>query len=134
MEAKDSPQASTVLTDTWERIERTTIDVGIMERATNAAVVSCDLGWNDVGSWASLYEILAHDSNDNVILGSGEHLAIDACGCLIHSSKRLVVCLGVQDLVVVDTEDALLVLPRDRAQQVSDIVKLLQQNEQNRYL
>jgi len=132
--AADSSEADDVLANTWEHIERTSIDVGIMEKAVNAAVVSCDLGWNDVGSWASLYDILPRDGNGNVVFGGGEHLELDTQGSLIFSSKRLVVCLGIQDLVVVDAEDALLVLPRERAQQVSDIVKLLQQQHRDQYL
>jgi mannose-1-phosphate guanylyltransferase len=126
--------AGTILSNTWNQIERTTIDVGIMEKVTNAAVVSCDMGWNDVGSWASLYDILPHDLNDNVILGTGEHLETDSQNCLIHNNGRLVVSLGVHDLIVVDTGDALLILPRERAQEVGDVVKQLQQKNLAKYL
>lgn len=132
--ASESGDAGAILNNTWSQIERTTIDVGIMEKATNAAVVSCDLGWNDVGSWASLYDMLPHDSNHNVILGNGEHLEIDTRDCLIHSSTRLVVSLGVHDLIIVDTDDALLILPRERAQEVGDLVRGLQQNNLVKYL
>ncbi|MCE5258732.1 MAG: mannose-1-phosphate guanylyltransferase [Chloroflexi bacterium] len=129
-----SADEAAVLATTWGYIERTTIDVGIMEHATNAAVVSSDLGWNDIGSWASLYDILPHDFNDNVIMGDGEHYEIDTQNCLVYSDKRLVVSLGLQDLVIVDTDDALLVLPRDQAQQVSELVKQLRQHKMTNYL
>lgn len=132
--AAPETDADAILNNVWSRIERTTIDVGIMEKATSAAVVSCDLGWNDVGSWASLYDMLPHDVNENVILGNGEHLEIDTHNCLIHSSTRFVASLGVHDLIIVDTGDALLILPRERAQEVGDLVKRLRQSNLVKYL
>ncbi|MHB9034164.1 MAG: mannose-1-phosphate guanylyltransferase [Anaerolineae bacterium] len=132
--ALGTPDEAAVIDTVWPQIDKITIDVGIMEHAENAAVVSGDLGWNDIGSWASLYELLPHDGNGNVNLGAGEHLEIDSHNCLISSSGRMVVSLGVQDLVIVDTGDALLVLPRDRAQEVSGLVKTLKQLNLEKYL
>jgi mannose-1-phosphate guanylyltransferase len=132
--SSESVNADEILRNTWNQIERTTIDVGIMEKATNAAVVSCDLGWNDVGSWASLYDILPHDIDENVILGTGEHLEVDTQNCLVYRSGRFVVSLGVKDLIIVDTGDALLILPRERAQEVGDLVRKLQKDNLVKYL
>jgi mannose-1-phosphate guanylyltransferase len=88
-------------------------------------VIPCDLGWNDVGSWASLCDILAHDAEDNVVLGSGQHVGLDTVNSLIYSEGRLVATIGLEEMIVVDTGDALLVLPKSRAQDVGALVKRL---------
>jgi mannose-1-phosphate guanylyltransferase len=111
-----------------------TIDVGIMERASDVAVIPCDLGWSDVGSWASLFDILPHDSQDNVLVGEGHHLGLDTSGSLIYSAGRLIATVGLKDMIVVDTGDALLVLPKSRAQDVSALVKELRARGLKRYL
>ena len=118
----------------WEEIERVTIDVGIMERATNVAIIPCDLGWNDVGSWASLLDILPHDADDNVVLGGGTHVGLGTTNSLIHTGERLVATIGLEDMVVVDTGDVVLVLPRSRAQEVSALVKELRARGLDAYL
>ncbi|NLV73621.1 MAG: NTP transferase domain-containing protein [Chloroflexi bacterium] len=128
-----SASPSEVLT-LWEAIPRNTIDEGIMERVQGAAVVSCDLGWSDIGSWASLYEVLAKDEAGNVSTGGGEHLAIDSHNCLVYSRDRLVATIGLEGMIVVDTGDAVLVMPSERAQQVSDLVKLLKAQQRERFL
>jgi mannose-1-phosphate guanylyltransferase len=118
----------------WEDITPLTIDVGIMERASDVAVIPCDLGWSDVGSWASLFDILPHDSQDNVLVGEGHHLGLDTSGSLIYSAGRLIATVGLKDMIVVDTGDALLVLPKSRAQDVSALVKELRARGLKRYL
>jgi len=83
------------------------------------------MGWNDIGSWAAMHEVLPKDDEDNVVLGDGLYVGLDTSGSIIASSKRLVATIGLEDMIVIDTPDALLVLPRDRAQQVSELVKTL---------
>jgi mannose-1-phosphate guanylyltransferase len=117
----------------WELIPRDTIDVGIMERADQVAVVPCDMGWDDIGSWAALADILPHDSEDNVIMGSTRHVGLDTTRSLVYS-KRLVATIGLEDFIIVDTDDALLVLPKSRAQDVSALVKELRARGLERYL
>jgi mannose-1-phosphate guanylyltransferase len=120
----------------WPQIKPETIDYGIMEKSDRVAVLSAEnLGWNDVGSWDSLFEVLQSDEKCNIILGSN-HVGLDSSGTLICSEKsdRLIVTIGVQDLVIVDTEDALLVCPREEAQKVREIVKLLKDTDKNQYL
>ncbi|MGC9359978.1 MAG: mannose-1-phosphate guanylyltransferase [Anaerolineae bacterium] len=109
----------------WESIAPITIDVGIMERARQVAVVPCDMGWNDVGSWASVYDMLPHDDDGSACLECEDLITIESRGNLVHAPQKLVTAIGVEDLVIVDTPDALLILPRARAQQVSELVKLL---------
>jgi mannose-1-phosphate guanylyltransferase len=83
------------------------IDYAIMEGAHDMAVIPVDMGWSDIGSWATLFEVLERDQNGNVIRGEG-HITIDTTDSLIFS-KRRVVTIGLEDMVIVDTDDALLV-------------------------
>jgi mannose-1-phosphate guanylyltransferase len=118
----------------WDKITPTTIDVGIMEHARNVAVVPSDMGWNDVGSWAAIHEIRAKDTAGNVVMGDGPAHLVDTRNSLVLSDGRLVTVVGIEDIVIVDTPDALLVIPRDRAQEVSQLVKDLASRGLERYL
>jgi len=109
----------------WESITPVTIDVGIMEQARHVAVVPCDMGWNDVGSWATVYAMLPHDENGSALMACEDLASIESAGNLVYAPNKLVATIGVENLIIVDTPDALLVLPRARAQRVSDLVKLL---------
>ena len=109
----------------WEQVRPVTIDVGIMEAARKVAVVPCEMGWSDVGSWEALHGILPRDAQENVVLGSGKHVGIGTTNSLVYSDTRLVTTIGLDDVVIVDTEDALLVMPKKRAQEVSGLVKSL---------
>jgi mannose-1-phosphate guanylyltransferase len=103
------------------------IDYGVLERAGNVVGVACDeFGWNDVGSWNAVYELLPRDKNANA--ARSELLCSDSKGNYIDCGKKLVALLGVKDLIIVDTPDALLIADRHRAQQVGTIVKLLEKN------
>ncbi len=116
------PQARAI----WEEIRPVSIDVGIMEHAERVAVVPAEMGWSDVGSWAAIYDVSEKDVDGNVQIGAGERLQIDTRNTLVHSSPgRMVATVGVDDLVIVDTGDALLVLHRDRAQDVGKLVERL---------
>jgi mannose-1-phosphate guanylyltransferase / mannose-6-phosphate isomerase len=99
------------------------IDYAVMEKTTAAAMLPIDVGWNDVGSWSSLWELAPRDKAGNYT--SGDTLLEDTTDCYVHSDKSLVATIGVKDLIIVDTPDALLVADRARAQDVSKIVKRL---------
>ncbi len=101
------------------------IDVAILEKTSNAAVVPFVAGWNDVGSWSTVSELIDKDDNGNSILG--EAIVHNTANCLIHAQRRLVVGLGVEDLVIIDTPDALLVSAKDEAQNVPKIVEGLRE-------
>jgi len=111
----------------WQTITPESIDVGIMEKAKKVAVVPVDIGWNDVGSWTAIYEISQVDENNNAIIG-GDHLTFDTTGCLIQGNGRLIATIGLNDIVIVDTGDALLVCAKDKAQDVKNVVSWLQKN------
>jgi mannose-1-phosphate guanylyltransferase len=102
-----------------------TIDVGIMERAPNVATIPAAFGWSDIGSWAELWELAQRDASGNVALGAGQVLLDHARGNLVYADGRAVALVGVDDLVVVETHDAVFVCPRDRAQDVKLIVERL---------
>ena len=101
------------------------IDYAVMEKTTKAAVVPLESDWSDVGSWHALWESYERDANDNATYG--DVIAEDCTGCYIHANKRLVVAVGVKDQVIIETADAILVAPRDRTQEVKDIVTKLKQ-------
>jgi mannose-1-phosphate guanylyltransferase/mannose-6-phosphate isomerase len=103
------------------------IDHALMEKTQSAAVVPCEIGWSDVGSWAALWEIGKQNDKGNVI--HGDVVLHDVENSYIRSEKRLISAVGVRDLVIVETEDAILVAPRDRAQEVKAIVTELDRNE-----
>jgi mannose-1-phosphate guanylyltransferase len=128
------PETHTVLTSMpLERIDEVyglapqeTIDVGIMERAPNVATIPADFGWSDIGSWAELWELSQRDDDGNAV--RGKVLLTDSHGNLVHAEGRTVALVGVDDLVVVETADAVFVCKRDRAQDVRLIVQRLQQD------
>ena len=112
-----------VLERVWENVDKETIDYGIMEHARDVAVVPVHIDWNDIGSWGTLMELLEADENGNVL--AGEHVTLETRNTLVYSPKKLVATIGLEDLIIVETDDALLICPRDRSQDVRDIVDAL---------
>ncbi|HOR00658.1 MAG TPA: mannose-1-phosphate guanylyltransferase [Anaerolineae bacterium] len=113
------------LAQVWGEITPVSIDVGIMERADDVVVVPADMGWSDVGSWASLADIMAANEEGNVVLGRSEHLGLDTRNSLIYAPGRTVATIGVDDLIVVDAGDVILICPKSRAQDVKQLVEQL---------
>lgn len=99
------------------------IDYAVMEKSDQVAVIPLSAGWNDVGSWSALWDVAGKDEFGNAI--KGDVLAIDSSNSYIHSSNKLVAVIGVQDLVVVETDDAVMVAAKDRVQDVKAIVDKL---------
>ncbi|HEY8129463.1 MAG TPA: mannose-1-phosphate guanylyltransferase/mannose-6-phosphate isomerase [Hyphomicrobium sp.] len=111
------------------------IDYAVMEKTREAAILPIDVGWNDVGSWSSLWDIAPRDEKGNFI--KGEAVLEDTSDCYVHSEKSIVSTIGVKDLVIVNTPDALLVADKSRTQDVSKIVARLKQSnrkEQEQHL
>jgi mannose-1-phosphate guanylyltransferase len=112
-------------------LENISVDYAILERATRAEgpprvfEIPAEIGWSDIGSWAAVYELLAKQSGANIFAGEGH--AIEAEGNFFWSPSKFVAAIGVRDLVIVETPDALLICPRDRAQDVAKIVKSLEE-------
>jgi mannose-1-phosphate guanylyltransferase len=115
--------------EVFPTLESVSIDVGVMEKAEGLAVIPGDFGWNDVGSWQSAWELAERDASGNAVGPNG--IAIEAKGNLavsLGTSKKTIALVGVEDLVVVETDDAVLVIPRDRAQDVRLIVDALKKS------
>jgi mannose-1-phosphate guanylyltransferase len=125
--AKRGDEAAALAT-TFPTLPSISIDHGVMEKASRLAVVPGSFGWNDVGSWESAWELAAKDGAGNAMPAGS--VAVDARGNLVRDlttggGKRVYALVGVSDLVVVETDDAVLVIPRDRAQDVREVVKAL---------
>lgn len=132
----DSPQRENVLVVEWPQIQPETIDFGIMEKAQQVAVIpASQLGWSDVGSWDSLFEVSPLDAQGNIVLGAN-FLGIDTSSTLVvgKTQDRLIVTIGMQDLIVIDSGDALLICPKDAAQKVKEVVNRLKQAKMENYL
>jgi mannose-1-phosphate guanylyltransferase len=114
-----------VLDRAWSQMPKLSIDYAIMEGARDMAVIPVDMGWSDVGSWATLCEVLESDQNGNIQRGNGHsHITVDTKNTLIIS-KRRVVTIGLEDTVIVDSGDVVLVCCRDHSQEVRAVVEQL---------
>ena len=111
------------------------VDYAVMEKTELTAMLPIDVGWNDIGSWSSLWDVAPHDAEGNFV--NGDALLLDTHNCYVHSERSLVSTIGVNDLIIVDTPDALLVADKSRSQEVSTIVKRLKlsnRKEQEQHL
>ncbi len=116
----------------WHALESETLDFGIMERAAHVAMIPLDAGWSDVGSWTALYALMPHDAHANAV--QGNHIGVNTRTSLIYGERRLIATIGLEDMIVVDTEDALLICPQAHAQDVKKIVDELKRRKANEYL
>lgn len=122
----------------YPRLENISVDFAVMEPATRTSgaksiyVLPAKVGWSDIGSWAAVYELLAPKPGTNV--SAGASFTIDAEGNFFWSPKKFVAAIGVRDLVLVETDDAVLMCPRDRSQDVGKIVKWLEQKRKKELL
>jgi len=101
------------------------IDYGVMEKSSRVQVVPVEMGWSDVGSWSSLPEVVEADDSGSVCVNAHGHVSLDSSGCLIYVDSKVVATVGVHNLIVVSTPDALLICDRDRAQDVKKVVEEL---------
>jgi len=109
--------------DLFERCPDISVDYAVMEKAENSAVVEGGFGWNDIGSWKAISELYESDASGNRI--QGKAVLVDSHNCFVQGDKRLVAAVGVNNLVIVDTGDAVLVADQDRAQEVKQVVSQL---------
>jgi len=120
-----TPAEAEVLERLWPQAPRVSIDYGVMEHAERVAVVPLDVGWNDVGDWSALRQVLPADSEGNIVV-VGDHLGVNTSDTLLYGgTDRLIVTIGVKDLIVVDTGDVLMICHRDEAQNVKAVVEQL---------
>jgi len=128
LEAKDRQEIGRV----FREIPATSIDYALMERARGVLMNEGDFGWSDLGSWVALADIWPRDEAGNSV--RGESLLMDAHRCLVYSPSRLAAVVGLDDIIVVDTKDALLICRRDRDQAVKDIIESLRKRGEKKYL
>ena len=135
-EAWDTSNRDDVVKEHWTPLKSQTIDYGIMEKAERVTVLPAGgLGWSDVGSWDSLFEVLFPDFDGNIRMNA-QNLTLDTHNTLIYSNsdERLIVTIGVDDFVIVDAEDVLMICKTDQAQKVRDVVEHLKKHKQEKYL
>jgi len=113
-------------------LQKIAIDYAIYEKAERLAVVPANLGWSDIGTWASLKDVLDDNNGTNHI--RGEHVGLMTENCLVFAKDRLIATLGVSDLIIVDAGDCILVAHRDKSQEVKDLVDLMRRSGKERYL
>jgi mannose-1-phosphate guanylyltransferase len=113
------------IADVYEEVESVSIDYGVMEKSDKVQVVPVEMGWSDVGSWSALPEVADADEKGTVSVNVAGHVAIDSSNCLVYGDGRMVATVGVDNLIVVATQDALLICNRDRAQDVKKVVEEL---------
>ncbi len=111
----------------YPQLESESVDYGIMEKAENVLVIPAEFGWNDVGTWDALDDISEPDQDGNVI--RGDHLGIDSHHCIVYGDKRLIATVGIQNLIIVDTGDALLVCDKNNTQDVKSVVEELKRRQ-----
>jgi mannose-1-phosphate guanylyltransferase len=132
--AVDTPEFEETLDSAWDNVKGTSVDFAIMEHAENITVIPVDIGWNDIGSWSALFDVLKLDRNGNHFKGkSPDKVNLDTKNTLVYSEK-LTVTIGVEDLIIVETPDALLICHKDRTEDVKEVVNLLLRNKNYKYL
>lgn len=121
-----------VIKSEFSKMPDQSIDYGIMEKANDIYVIPCMLGWDDVGSWTALERIDDLDDNGNVIRGNT--INIDTKRCIIESNGKLIATLGVEDLIIVETEDVTLICKKEKAQEIKSLIRELKIQKLEKYL
>ena len=121
-----------IIAEVYSNLESISIDYGVMEKSKIAVVIPSDFGWNDVGSWSALHELLEKDESGNLV--QGKCLTLETRDTIIHGRDKLIATLGVDGLVIVDTKDAILVTRKDKCQDVKKIVERLEKEGMDEYL
>jgi mannose-1-phosphate guanylyltransferase/mannose-6-phosphate isomerase len=110
----------------FEKCRSESIDYAVMEKTRDALVLPLDAGWSDVGSWSSLFDALPADEDGNVL--QGDVMVYDTHDCYVHSTSRLVAAVGMDDHIIVETKDAILVAPKERVQDVKELVAMIKKS------
>lgn len=131
-DALGTPQEAKVFDEIYDEFPSISVDYAILEHAHNIHVIPASIGWNDLGSWASLHEIMEKDEAGNAVVG--DFIGVDTHNCLIHSKGRLVATVGLENMVVVDTGDVVMILPAERSQDVKALLDELKKQGKEKYL
>jgi len=126
--ALGTPEQNSTIDRVYQQIKSISIDYGVMEKAKNVVVLRGQFRWNDLGSWDEVYKLLPKDQDYNATNGN-QHVLLDSNGCLVDVPGKTVAAIGLRDLMIVETEDALLLCPRSRAQEVKELVELMKRRK-----
>lgn len=129
MKIKDSVKNGNfaeVLEKEFPEMDKNSIDYAVLENEPDVAVIPLKMQWSDVGSWTALKETLVGDNKEHLVNVKGEHLDFDSENLLVYGSEKLITTIGVKDLIIVDTPDAILIADKNKSQLVSDVVKKLE--------
>jgi mannose-1-phosphate guanylyltransferase len=130
-----TPAYSRALAEIYPRLQSISVDYAVMEPASRGNgrervfMLPAKVGWSDIGSWAAVHELLARKKGENV--SEGHSFTLDASGNFLWSRKKFIAAIGIQDLIIVETDDALLLCPRERAQDVGKVVKWLEEKRRD---
>ncbi len=127
-----TPEEAGELARVYKSFPSISIDYAILEKSEKVLVIPADIGWSDIGSWSALHELMSFDGQTNVVVG--RHVELDTHNCLIHGGSRLIATVGLDNMVVVDTEDVLLIVPKGRSQDVKMLLDKLEAQDKTEYL
>ncbi|MBU0974619.1 NTP transferase domain-containing protein [Patescibacteria group bacterium] len=133
----NSKEFHSSLKSIYDQAETISIDYAISEKADNLVLIPGDFGWDDVGDWKIVYDLEKKDSEGNVVIGDQEPkniIMVDSSNNLIQTNGRLVSLVGVEDMIVIDTEEILLIMPKSKSQDVKKIVSKLKEEKKQKYL
>ena len=133
-EAMGSPEEAVVVPRVYRKLASISIDYGVMEKADNVFMLRGNFGWSDVGSWDALWEISSKDIKGNAALNHSQTILENSEGSLIYNPHKLTALVGVKDLIIVETKDALLICKKGRSQDVKKIVEKLEAEKTKKYL
>ena len=124
-EACDTPEFSAVLAEQFPKMPSISVDFGILEKAERIYTIPGTFGWDDVGSWPALRRVAKTDTNGNY--RDGDILTVGTTNCVFSGGKKLIAAVGLHEIIVVDTDDALLVCDMDAAQNIKKITEMLRE-------
>jgi mannose-1-phosphate guanylyltransferase len=124
--ALGTAEETVTLDRAFPQMPRISVDVGVLERAEDVYMIPATFAWDDVGAWSALGRILPKDESGNAVIG--RHVTRDSHGCVVYGTTRLIGTIGLKDIVVVETPEGILVCPRDRAQEVKELVRMMREN------
>ena len=128
-----TPDEEKVIAEEFEKIKSISVDYGIIEKAENMLVIPADFGWADIGHWRTVKDVLSESEIDNLIKGS--HIGVETKGSLIYNfTDKLIATAGVENMIVVATDDSILICSKDHAQGVKKIVEKLELEGMEKYL
>ncbi|MFD2169011.1 mannose-1-phosphate guanylyltransferase [Tumebacillus lipolyticus] len=127
-----SAEEQEVIRETYAKMQKLSVDYAIMEKAENVAVIPADFAWDDVGSWRSVERFLSHDNAGNIV--NGLHVGIDTSRSIIESEDLLIATIGVRDLLIVQSDRAILVADKERDQEIKDLVRRIEKRNLREFL